>query len=238
MLEKVKDLIRKARLAVKKAFKTTGVQSISKFDLALYKFLKGTKLDIILPTTGIVLTVYMLMRYFEYVVLFIISMFVLIIWLTPQEESIDYEERYYHIRDTVYLALTNIDTILPTRKLQSILDVVHLPKYIPDKIPIYLYKMEKTTYERLDRDKLDFAIKIIQSEMDKIMDEYEELYGDGSTYYNDLRLITVTKIIDYGTYFQLQVINVDNEIAYEIAIKQLTKTKLQTNIAHTKDGDF
>lgn len=239
MINKIKALLNHGVAKVKKAFESTKENHISPIDTAMYRFFKKTRLHIIIPSVSIVIMLYLIKLYLANILLLILGIVILIKWFTSSdEEAVEHIDRYIYMRDILYQSFDGINTILPIRSPQTVIDIVHIPEFINEgRYAVYLYQLTKTTYEHAEQSMLDFAQKILQANIDKQLNQYEHIHADGTTFYNDLRLITLTNIVDMGTHYRLEIIWVDDEKTYSVARKQLTK-KETINNADTKDEDF
>lgn len=239
MIDKLKGLLKNSITKVSTTFESTKENHVSPLDSKLYTFLKITRLHVIIPAIAITIVLSLAIEYWEYLALFLIGLILLLKWLTTEStESIDHIDRYIYIRDILFQSLNTFDSMIPIRSPQTHIDIVHIPECISEgRYAVYLYQLPKTTYEHTDKSLLDFAQKIIQANIDKQLNQYEELHADGSTYYNDLRTITLTNIVDMGTHYRLEILWVDDDKTYDVARKQLNR-KDTINNADTKDEDF
>ena len=146
--------------------------------------------------------------------------------------------RYQFIQCFIYDAFINMKIYLPIQYPQSIHDISRLPRYLNDgDYYVYTYQLIKTTPEKVDDEKISFAKKILQHNINHKCDIYEHLHNNGTTFFNDMRVIQIDDIIDHGTHYIVSIIYVDNEYAYTY-IKNKSKPMTQSEAIDSSDEDF
>lgn len=205
-------------------------------------FLSLTKifgLRILVPLVVFVGMVYLIKLYLVYIctALFIIYWIYDKYHIEPNDD--DLERRYTFVRDFIFKPLYELAEYLPIKALQSVSDIVNNPEIINlGQCSLLAYKLMKTTPDQTEPEKIEFAKKILQSNIEQKLDLHEALFQDRSTYAKDLRTLTVTDIIDYGTHYQILIAYIDNPFIYRYVRNKISTTPKPPSDDEIKDGDF
>ena len=139
----------------------------------------------------------------------------------PQPHPIDPIARYIQLRDFIFEPLRLISESLPVFKPQTIEDIVHKREFLINNGHIlYIFKLLKNVNEEIGEEDVDFIKKVLQARINQRLDEYQNLFAF-QTWFSDVRIITVNDVTDVGTHYQISIIYVDNDVAYDYVIKKL-----------------
>jgi hypothetical protein len=242
----MKEKIKKSQEAIKNFSKKRKIEKLSEInkkeikaiDQLIYDIFKIWRLDIILPALSIVILLQILKLYFIEILALGLIAYMIYDHFKQPVPVVNHNARYQWLLDYLYDPAKNMSDYLPVTKIQVSYDLFNAQKYVADNnYAIYLYQLAKMTNEEIDDDKLSFAKKILQAQINKKMDAYEHHHNNnGDTFYKDARVIMVDDICDVGTHYLISIIWIDNPQAYQYWQYKNTPKKRKPN--DIDDEDF
>ncbi len=216
--------------AIKVYFETKKTETLA-LEKLLYSILTIWHLHIIITVSATLFGLYLIGQYLL-PIMALVGFFYLQFGQRPQPRQIRPLEQYLQIRDFIYEPIRLISESLPVFKPQTIEDIVNKPEFLVNNGHIlYIFKLLKNVNEELGPEDTDFIKKVLQARINQRLDEHENLFSY-HTWYDDTRVITVNDVTDVGTHYQISIIFVDNDTAYDYVKRRHNPT------ASTKEKNF
>jgi len=241
-IQKSKEVIKaykKARTKEKKNKDTKKV--VRAVDNLVYELIKIWNLHIIIPALSVFVLLLHIFKLYGVQILAIgfLGYAVYDHFKKPEvDKSHKYYENHIWLQENLYGIFKIIECYLPIRKILNPLDLVNYKRFNVDHgIGFYFFNLMKTTSEEIEKEKVEFAKRIFEAELIKLMDHYEELYNNGCTYFKDERIYTLDRIKDFGSHYQFRILKIDNIQTYNYLKNKKNKSYVNKNI-NRKDSDF